>query len=323
MVPKAAALIAVIAFGASARAGTTIPLPAADLPPPEVSAVANPRDVQLGGRFTLFVTAVFAQGVEVNLAEPLALGPQLELKRRVSEDRGRVDGRREREWQLDVIAWDVGELVVPPIAVTFTANGHAAQVATDPVHVHVAGVLADHDDTPRKDADPIALMARDWRWVYVGGGAMVAVGLAWRARRRRRSRVVELIGVPKRGVELDSVSERALARLVAIEQSGVLARDDDRKRGYAEMVDVVRDYVGARYRVATLDLTSAELVRALAGAAAAADRDRISAWLARCDRVKYGGARTTTADAHAVLAGARELVLAIAPVAAREVKAAA
>ena len=32
----------------------------------------------------------------------------------------------------------------------------------------------------------------------------------------------------------------------------MLDRDDERKRGYAEMVEVIREYLGARYRVATL-----------------------------------------------------------------------
>ena len=51
-------------------------------------------------------------------------------------------------------------------------------------------------------------------------------------------------------------SERALQQLLEIERIGVLDRDDDRKAGYAEMVDVIREYLGARYRVATLDLTT-------------------------------------------------------------------
>ena len=43
-------------------------------------------------------------------------------------------------------------------------------------------------------------------------------------------------------------SERALERLLAIEQSGVLARDRERKTGYADMALVIRDYLGARFR---------------------------------------------------------------------------
>jgi len=43
----------------------------------------------------------------------------------------------------------------------------------------------------------------------------------------------------------------------------VLERDSDRKDGYAEMVEVIREYLAARYRISTRDLTSSELLRRL------------------------------------------------------------
>jgi hypothetical protein len=109
---------------------------------------------------------------------------------------------------------------------------------------------------------------------------------------------------------IDMTSERALQQLLSIERSGVLDRDDDRKHGYAEMVDVIRDYLGARYRVATLDQTSAELMRSLRKVAPDHERELVAAWLERCDIVKYGGLRATAEDGYAVLEGARQLILA-------------
>ena len=50
-------------------------------------------------------------------------------------------------------------------------------------------------------------------------------------------------------------SERALEQLLAIEKGGDLDHDDDRRRGYVAMFEVIREYLGARYRVASLDLT--------------------------------------------------------------------
>ena len=41
-----------------------------DTEPPEVTAAASPTDIKLGDRFTLFVTATYQVGVEVNLREP-------------------------------------------------------------------------------------------------------------------------------------------------------------------------------------------------------------------------------------------------------------
>jgi hypothetical protein len=61
--------------------------------------------------------------------------------------------------------------------------------------------------------------------------------------------------------------------------------------------------------VATLDLTTAELMRGLAKVAPDDERAQIADWLERCDIVKYGGLKATAEDARGVLDGARTLVM--------------
>lgn len=276
--------------------------------------------LRLGEKFTLFITVTFANDVEVNLREPVELGGAFEVTRKNSENRTSPDGRKVREYQLEVYAWELGNLQVPPVAVTFTSGGKAGQIATNAVPVNVNGVLGDVVDDPklmRGDAPPVRIMTRDWFWAWIAGGvagAIVAMCVALYIYRKRKRRVRSLMGslvvssvpTPRR---LDMTSERALEQLLFIEQSGVLDRDDDRKGGYADMVRVIREYLGARYRVASLDLTTAELMRSLAKVAPEDERQQIAAWLERCDIVKYGGLRATLEDAHGVLDSARTLVM--------------
>jgi hypothetical protein len=294
-----------------------------DVQVPDVTAAASPSVVRLGDRFTLFVTATYAADVEVNLREPVELGGDLEVKRKASRDRKAPDGRKVREWQIEVYAWDIGDLVIPPIAVTFTSQGKAGQLATNPVPLKVIGALGDMVDDAqsakllRGDAAPVRLMTHDYLWLWIAGSVVGTLGviglLLWiRARRRRRTKtligtlVVTSAPTPRR---LDMTSERALERLLEIEKSGVLDRDDGRKAGYADMVGVIREYLGGRYRVATLDLTTAELLRSLARVSPDDELARVAAWLERCDIVKYGGVKASAADARGVLDAARTLVI--------------
>jgi len=307
--------------GAGSGSGRIIQLPT-DIAAPQVSAAASPTTVRIGAKFTVFITATFGDGVEVNIREPIDLGGVFEVTRKVSEDKRAADGRKVREWQLEVIAWELGDLVMPPIAVTYTAFGRAGQVQTNALRLKITGVLGDAVDDPkalRDHAPPTDLLRRDWFWLWIAAGAGAGIGLVaglliWRRRRRRRVRLVAgAVAAPRR---MDLPSERALEKLLAIEQSGVLDRDEDRKAGYTAMVEVLREYLAARYRVAISDLTTRELLQRLARAASAEERVLVEAWLERCDIVKYGGLRATRADAKQTLDDARALVVTTSAVAA-------
>ena len=303
----------------SAGSGPRIIQLPADVNAPEVDASASPTAVRLGGRFTLFITAIVDPGVEANLREPFELGPQFEIKNKDSSDTPRGDGKKIREWQVDVIAWDLGELTIPGVVVTYTINGKVGQVQTNAVRLRVDGVLGDVVDDPktlRAAHPPTALASRDWFWAWVGLGVMlILVSIAaWYIQlryRRRRRRFIPMTGglATMQRRKIDMTAEKALAALDAIRVSGVLERDADRKAGYAEMVDVIRDYLGARYRVASRDLTSSELVRGLRRVAPDDELATIEVWLERCDRVKYGGQRVTSVHGNSALDDARALIV--------------
>ncbi|MBA3461167.1 MAG: hypothetical protein H0T46_14480 [Deltaproteobacteria bacterium] len=290
-----------------------------DISAPEVDASASPTAIRLGGRFTLFVSAVCDPGVEANLREPFELGPSFEIKRKDSKDTPRADGKKIREWQVEVLAWDLGDLVIPGITVTYTVQGKVGQVQTNAVRLRVDGVLGDVVDDPkalRGAHPPTALISRDWFWLWVGAGIGALLGAigayAWVSSLKRRKRTVRLTGgimaIPRK--KIDMTAEKALAALQKIKDSGVLDREADRKRGYTEMVDVVRDYIGARYQVASRDLTSLELIRNLKAVAPDDERAMVEVWLERCDRVKYGAYRASAAQANTVLDDARGLIVA-------------
>jgi len=306
------------ATGSGSGSGTgprIIQLPT-DANAPQVSAAASPTVVRLGGKLTLFVTATFGEGVEVNLREPLEFGPAFEVTRKLSEDKPSGDGRKTREWQIEVIVWELGDLVMPPVAVTYTAFGKADQVQTNTVKLRVEGVLGEVIDDPkamRDHAPPNELISRDWFWLWVGiaaGGGLVVLIVVWtflsNRRRRRTILVGGAIAAPRR---FDSASEKALERLLVLEKSGMLERDDDRKQGFTTMVDIIREYIGSRYRVISSDQTSSELLRRWRPIAPAEEYELVEGWLEGCDIVKYGGLKATAGEAKQTLDDARALVV--------------
>jgi hypothetical protein len=340
------ALIALAAAPAAAQPGPPAapPAPAGsgsaaarpDLDPlvfgePEVSAVASPTEVRLGQPFTLVVTAVYGDGVTVNLPDPLVLGDAFGAGHREVTDRKRSDGRHVREWQIKVRAWELGDIYLPPVQVTFTAGGRAAAVATNALPIRVIGVLGDADDPKlmRGMTAPVPLLRRDWLLAFVAGGVVLVIGgiLIWLVARRRRRRVPERIPLavdlprpaataapaptPRPRRRVDGRASAALARLAEIEASGRL--DDERVGAHVDMVEVIRDYLGGRFDLDAAELTTAELCRHLAGRVAAADHAAVAAWFGHADEVRYGHVAGSGEAARATLDGARELIYATTP----------
>jgi hypothetical protein len=290
---------------------------------PEISAAASPAEVQLGRTLTLLVTAVFEEGVTPVLGTDLGLAPAFEETRRTPPDRARSDGLRIREWQVELIAWELGELTIPGIAVSYILGGTPYSSQTNAVPIRVFGTLGDLVDTaePQPHAPPVSL----WRdraivfWLIVLAVALhllITLVVIARTDQRGPARIAATVVPPRisgmfRRPRLGGPAEEALARLEAIDSSGMLARD--RKIAYTEMVDVMQSFLGRQLGGDVTDLTTGELRDWLAGVAlASGTRLELSRWLDECDLVEFGGYRASIDEGRDQLAIARELVISIA-----------
>ncbi len=278
---------------------------------PEARAAVAQSSVELGRRFSLFVTIVRPAGVDVNIPAALPLGGSFEEVRRTFHDDTRADGMRVREYELQLMPWVVGDMVIPPIDVTYVIDGTARVTQTAPVPIQVTGVIGAGAGSLRDVAPPLAVTRRDWTRVWlVGGGlavVLVALTLWWSGafRRRRGGRRRTARAEPE--VPLTPYAE-ALRRLELLAKGEAMAAED-RKPLYVEMSEIVRAYLGHRFEFPALDRASSEIRAHVAsrpdGEPAGGLLDR---WLTEVDLVKYAGMRATADDAGAAITLARELI---------------
>jgi hypothetical protein len=293
-------------------------LAAADAPPaPAARAAVSAPEVELGRPFSLFVTVDQGDGVEVNLPSSLGLGEYVEEVRRVANDRTLDDGTRVREFELQLIAWVIGDFQVPGIPVTYVVGGTAHQTQTNAVGISVVSAIGEGDGTLRDIAPPVKIDRRDWMWIVISiVGALLVLGLlvvivgVYLLRKRRPRRVVRA-AAPARPVPTGSAKDVALARLAELEER---LGEADLRPVVFEMSEVVREYLGRCYGVAALDMTTGELCRALASRGELAGLlPGLRSWLEETDLVKYAGESPPRDDVAATLDRARSLVEAAWP----------
>jgi len=155
-----------------------------------------------------------------------------------------------------VAAWDIGSQPVKLADAIVRYNGAERHIPLTGGAVVVRSLLP-ADTAQRKPKPPRALFEFNpfpWWLVALIAAAIIAIGLLiWWWIRRRRKPVVRVIVDPFTRAEAEFTRIEALALLEA----------GERGRYVTLMVEVLRDYLAARYAEASLSLTSTELQRSM------------------------------------------------------------
>jgi len=265
--------------------------------------------VKVGEPFKVTVTATAKPDVLVNLPASFDTGDFEVLERKETAS---PDGT-EKRFDLTVVGWKPGTAALPAIPITYVpkGKGEVKQVKTSTLDVEVEAILTEPEKAElRPLAPPVDVLVEDWTLVYVAaavggslllGGAVLLLGRVV-ARRRKQNAPAPKI------VDLRAPHEIALARLAALEQSGRLD-EVDRRPFYFELTEIVREYLGRRFGFDALDMTSSELLDALARSAAAPPvKTDLEGWLAGCDLVKYARVAAERGEAAGALTAAVALV---------------
>jgi hypothetical protein len=289
--------------------------PAAQADAPTVAARLDKREGRVGDLFELTVTTVGPRELPTNLPTQLELGPFEVVggsdPQLVEKDLG--DGRISRSFLVKVAAYETGELRIPAIAVTYLGrDGRVLEQRTEEVPVKITSLIANEPDAKLKDlAGPVTVMERDLTVAYVAGGLVAAgVGalLALVIRRRLRAAAARRPALPPRPPH-----EIALEKLDQLAKTGFV-EGADLQGLYFQLSEVLRGYLGARYGVLALEMTSEELIEALRRRGPRGMVvSEIAGWLSSSDLVKFAKLHPPAAEARGALEAAIRIVEATRP----------
>jgi hypothetical protein len=242
-----ASLAVLVACGRVASAQESIPVKAGVTVSPDTVRIGDAFRVTVGLRAPLGATIEFPAGPDssstVQSLDPVVV--------RTTPDTTAV----EQYADYRVAAWDVDSQPVKLADAIVRLNGVVRRVPLTVNAVFVKSVLpADTAQrVPKPPRDLFTFSVFPW-WIVALVAAAIVVGLlVWWLWRRRRRRVVEAPVDPY---------VRAQAEFQRIEALGLLEAGE-RGRYVALTVEVLRDYLAARYAEASLSLTSTELQRSV------------------------------------------------------------
>jgi uncharacterized RDD family membrane protein YckC len=288
------------------------PTPTAPASPPPALTVrllgpdgAETARARLAEPLTLELTLTSAAGATFYPPFRPALG-SFELLPSPSPVQQVAGGQLTETWRFALLPVRLGVERIPAIEIPYRlADGTEGAVKTPVTRVDVEGHLANaQNPEPAPPPAPVPVITTDWLlvWLLAGLGALgVATLLALFLVAALGARFRSLIPPPPP----PPANEEAFARLSALDADATL----DGASRHAALVDVLRAYLGRRYAIDALEMTTRETLGALAevdlkGVAQA----EIAALLDEGDYVKFAGFTYSDADSRARLPRVRDLV---------------
>lgn len=290
-------MIALLWLAALLQAGAGAPSAA---PPRVQMAVAvHPDSVTVGQRYTVAVRVRAPLGAEIGFPAGPDSGFSVEAVDPRTVERARDSTAVDRTAIYRLAAWDTGWQAahLGSVVVSYGGVDRRYDVVGDSVRVRSVLPADTARQVPRPARDIFRAGIPWWVWALLALAA-AALGwlLLWWWRRHRRAR-------PPAPLDAYAEATRAFERLDAL----ALLEAGERGRAVALNVDVLRDYLAARFPEGERSLTSAEVLAAVHGRLEVPE-PRLTPLLLESDLIKFARRPVGPAYAQELVAECRALV---------------
>ncbi len=280
------------------------------------------KKVYVGDVIRVRVVVIARNEVPVNLPTSLDLGAFSLVGREPTRTEQLDGGKTRHELILRVAAFDVGQVTLPAIPITYVpprkafkgldpsspVSAPALVVETRPVVQAISSVLANEPHPQlKKNAPPAQILVEDRRLktillIVAGVLAGVALGFLLYFLLRRRRRRKKPLPPPRPAHEI------ALEKLVALRSAGYLERGE-LKPFYFGVSEAIREYLGNRYGFDSLELTTTELMDEMGEVSLTGIHgDELLRFLLDCDLVKFAKYIPPLEEAQRAVAQAEHIV---------------
>lgn len=290
MLRRALLLLAAAPLAAAAQASLSV----------ERGVGVRPDTVTIGDPFAVIVRVRAPSGTTIEFPDRPDSSAVEALDSPVIRPASAAGDAVEQSAVYRLAAWDVGSQPIVLGDIVVRRGEAERRIPFGELAVFVKSVL------PADTAQRVPKPARDlfvfgwpwWYWVLIALAAATLIGLlVWWWRRRRRAR---------EGGAIVDPYERAQREFDRVVRLGLLEAGE-RGRYVALMVEVLREYLAARYTGAPLSSTTSEVVAALRGEARISI-ERIATLLGEADLIKFARRAVSPERAKTMGEQARQLV---------------
>ncbi len=261
----------------------------ADPPPVSITSGVNKAKVRIGDLIEYTVRVAHDKAIEVQMpGHGVNLGG-FEIRDYQVEKPEKVDGQMVSEAVYTLSTFFVGEFDIPPLTVYYRFPGDTVHqsLTTEKIHIVVESLKASEAGDIRGIKPPLEIERSWWtlwRWIFAGIFILICGAAVYLICRRKK------LGkrlIPVREAPLRPPHEIALEALQQLKESDLL-ENGNIKDYYIQISDIIRHYIGGRYFVVAMEMTTTEVLNGLRKETISEEHFRMfESFLHRCDLVKF------------------------------------
>jgi len=206
----------------------------------------------------------------------------------IGEEKKTDDGRRRQTLAFKLRTFTTGDYVIPPLAIEYTMPDSSVRyISADPIKIKIMSVLAEGVNADTLSPKPLKAQAslatkRMTIWLIVIAAAILGIGgVIYYMWRKRRVTVEAAYVDPRPSWEI------AYADLAVLKDRELPAKGE-LKKFYFELSDIMKRYIGKKFEVNAIDMTTVEIGDALVDVDLDTDMHRdFMAFFEHSDLVKF------------------------------------
>lgn len=258
--------------------------------PVKLTAAADKTKVTIGDPITYTVKATYENGYSIEIKKPGSNLGAFEIKDYTKSAPVKLqDGSFEESFEFVIATYDTGSYDIPPTTVTYwKTEDEKEDLETEKITIEVASVQGENAKDIQDIKPPLSVKPNFLKYILPALVILALVagaitGLVILFKRRTNTGDDDFI-IPARRYPPHVT---ALKKLAEIEAAG-LPQKGEIKLYYIEISEAVRQYIGERFKVVTMEKTTDEILRDMRSKNIAGDHmDMISAFLLDSDMVKF------------------------------------
>lgn len=261
----------------------------ADNSPISITSSVDKANVKIGDLIQYTVRVTHDEEIQVKMPGHGANLGGFEIRDYNVEKPKKEDGQIVSEAVYTISTFFVGEFDIPPLTIYYQFPGDTIHqsLTTEKIHIVVESLKASEAGDIREVKHPLEIERSRWilwRWIFLGLLILLCGLIGYLIYRQKKlgKNIIPVREAPPRPPH-----EIALEALQALQESDLL-QNNQIKEYYIEISEIIRQYIGGRYFVIAMEMTTTEVLQGLKKEDIAENHlNMFESFLNRCDLVKF------------------------------------